>query len=52
VTFGSDGKVQSVTVSGPAVGTPAEACIKDALQKASVGPFSRPSHNVSITIRP
>jgi hypothetical protein len=44
--------VQTISVSGPAVGTPAEECIKQALQKGSVGPFSRPSYNVSITIRP
>jgi hypothetical protein len=52
VTFGSDGRVQTISVSGPAVGTPAEECIKQALQKGNVGPFSRPSYNVSITIRP
>ena len=52
ITFGSDGKVQSVAVSGPAVGTPAEECIKQALQKASVGPFSRPSYSQSVIIRP
>jgi hypothetical protein len=52
VTFGSDGKVQTITVSGGAVGTPAEDCIKQALQKGSVPPFSKPSYNVGITIRP
>jgi len=52
LTFGSDGKVQSIAVSGPAVGTPAEECIKQALQKVSVGPFSKPSFTQSILIRP
>ena len=52
VTFGSDGKVQTISISGPAVGTPAEECIKQALQKGNVGPFSRPSYNIGITIRP
>jgi len=52
VTFGSDGKVQTISVAGPAVGTPAEECIKQALQKGTVPPFSRPSYNVGITIRP
>jgi hypothetical protein len=52
ITFGSDGKVQSISVSGPAVGTPAEECIKQALQKGNVGPFAKPSFTQSILIRP
>jgi hypothetical protein len=52
VTFGSDGRVQSVGVSGPAAGTPAEACIKAALSKARVQPFARPSFTVSTPVRP
>jgi hypothetical protein len=52
ITFGSDGKVQSVAVSGPAVGTPAEQCIKQALQNVTVGPFSRASYSQSVPIRP
>ena len=52
ITFGSDGKAQSVTVTGPAAGTPAEECIKGALQKSSVGAFSKPSYNVAVTLRP
>ena len=52
LTFGSYGKVQTIAVSGAATGTPAEECIKCALQKANVGPFSKPTYNVAITIRP
>jgi hypothetical protein len=52
VSFGSDGHVQAVTVSGPAAGTPAEPCIKNALQKARVAPFNRPSYSADTTIRP
>lgn len=52
VTFGSDGRVQSVSVSGPAAGTPAEACIRAALSKARVQPFARSSFSVGATVRP
>jgi hypothetical protein len=52
IVFGSDGKVQSVAVSGPAAGTNAEACIKAALSKARVQPFSRPTFAASTAIRP
>lgn len=52
ITFGSDGRVQSVAVSGPAQGTNAEACIKAALSKARVQPFSRPTFAASTAVRP
>ncbi|MBK8994344.1 MAG: hypothetical protein IPM35_01135 [Myxococcales bacterium] len=52
ITFGSDGRVSSVAVSGKAAGTPAEACIKAALGKARVQPFARPSFSVGAAIRP
>lgn len=52
VTFGADGRVQSVSVSGKAAGTPAEACIRSALGKARVQPFARPSYSVGATVRP
>lgn len=52
ITFGSDGRVQSVAVSGKAAGTPAEACIKAALGKARVQPFARPTFGVGAAIRP
>jgi hypothetical protein len=52
VTFGSNGRVQSVGVSGPAAGTPAESCIRAALSKARVQPFARPSFSVGVTVRP
>ncbi|MFO0566561.1 MAG: hypothetical protein U0263_12910 [Polyangiaceae bacterium] len=52
ITFGSDGMVKSVAVSGKAAGTPAEACIKAALGKARVQPFARPTFSVGATIRP
>ncbi len=52
VTFGSDGSVTGVSVSGPAAGTAAERCIKSALTKATVAPFSRASFAVALTLRP
>jgi len=52
LTFGPDGKVRSVTVSGPAAGTPAEDCIRSSLLRANVGPFSRPTFIVGLTLRP
>jgi hypothetical protein len=52
IIFASTGKVQSVSVSGPAAGTAAEACIKSVLSKANVGPFQRSTFPVSTTITP
>jgi hypothetical protein len=52
IVFASTGNVQSVTVSGPAAGTPAEACIKTAMSKTAVGAFKHASFSVSTTISP
>ncbi|MBI5536914.1 MAG: hypothetical protein HY898_29610 [Deltaproteobacteria bacterium] len=52
ITFGSDGHVQSVTVSGAASGKPAAGCIVAALKRAKVTPFQRSSFSVGVTIRP
>lgn len=52
IVFGSDGTVQSVTVSGAAAGTPAATCIESALKRARVQPFAAPSFGISTTIRP
>jgi hypothetical protein len=52
LVFGSDGQVQSVTVGGPAAGTPAAACIEAALKKARVQPFAASSFSLGVTIRP
>jgi hypothetical protein len=52
LVFGSDGRVQSVSVSGPAAGTPAEACIRAALSRARVEPFAKPTFSVGATVRP
>jgi hypothetical protein len=52
VTFGPNGRVQSVAVSGPAAGTPAETCLRSALSAARVEPFSDPSFTASLTVRP
>jgi hypothetical protein len=52
LTFGSDGSVRSVSISGPAAGTPAEDCIRSALQKTTLSPFSRPTFVVGLPIRP
>jgi len=52
ITFGSDGTVSSVAVSGPAAGTPAGACIESAFRSARVVPFAKPSFTVSYPVRP
>jgi len=52
VTFASSGAVRDVQVAGGAAGTPAEACIRDALGKARVAPFVEPSYAATITVRP
>lgn len=52
VTFGSDGRVRSVSVSGTAAGTPAEGCIQRAMMRSRVSPFSDPSFSVKTTVRP
>jgi hypothetical protein len=52
IVFASSGNVQSVSVTGPAAGTPAEACIKTAMSKTVVGAFKHPTFSVSTTISP
>lgn len=52
VVFGSNGQVQSVSVSGPAAGTPSEQCIVSALRGARVAPFGRSTFAASASIRP
>jgi hypothetical protein len=52
LVFGSDGQVQSVTVGGPAAGTPAAACIESALKKARVQPFAAATFSLGVTVRP
>jgi len=52
ITFGSNGKVQNVSVSGWASSNGKTGCVKSALQGASVGPFSAPTFSVGVTIRP
>lgn len=52
VTFGSNGAVTSVSVSGWAASNGAAGCIKSALKAANVGAFSKPSYAFSVTIRP
>jgi hypothetical protein len=51
VTFSSDGRVQSVALSGPGAAA-AGGCIKSAISAARVSPFSKPSFSISTTIRP
>jgi hypothetical protein len=51
VSFGSDGRVRSVVVAGPAAGTSAEPCLRNALGGARVQPFARPSYSVNLTVR-
>jgi hypothetical protein len=52
ITFGSNGNVASVVVTGNAVGKPAEACIKAALGKAKVPAFAMPTYSANVTVRP
>jgi hypothetical protein len=52
VVFASSGEVASMTVSGYAVGKPAEACVRAALRKARVPAFAQASFLVPVTIRP
>jgi hypothetical protein len=52
ITFGSDGSVKSVSVSGWAAGKPAASCIQSALKGANVGPFSQPTFVFGVSIRP
>lgn len=51
VVFKSDGTVQSVSVSGIAAGKSAEACVKAAVMKAKVAPFTDATYSASLTIR-
>ena len=52
VVFGSDGRVKSVAVSGPAAGTPAEECIRNVFMSARVAPFAQPQFAVNLPVRP
>ncbi len=52
IVFGSNGRVKSVSVSGPAAGTPAAGCIRAALSQARVQPFARSQFSVGTPIRP
>jgi hypothetical protein len=52
LTFGSDGRVKNVAISGPAAGTPAEGCLRSALSAARVSPFSEPNFSMGFTVRP
>ncbi len=52
LTFGSDGRVSNVSVSGAAGGKPAASCIRSALSSARVHAFQSPSFTVGISLRP
>jgi hypothetical protein len=52
VTFKSDGSVEGVSISGGALGKPAEACIRAALMRAHVPPFAQPIFTAPATVRP
>ncbi len=53
VTFGSDGNVHKVDVSGPA-GSDAKAsqCLRSAFNHAHVPPFSASTYAAGVTVRP
>jgi hypothetical protein len=52
VTFSSAGNVSSVSVNGWAAAHGKSACVQAALKSAKVGPFSKPTFAVPVTIRP
>jgi len=52
VVFGSDGRVQNVTVSGPAAGKPSGTCIQSQLSRARVQPFASATFSINATVRP
>lgn len=52
VVFGSNGRVLSVRISGPAAGTAAESCIQKAMAHARVQPFTDETFSVRTTVRP
>jgi hypothetical protein len=52
VVFGSDGRVQQVTVSGAAAGKSSATCIEAQLSRARVQPFAASSFSVNATVRP
>jgi len=53
ITFGSDGNVRSVEVSGPAGSDPkATSCIRSAFGRAHVPAFSQPTYSAGVTVRP
>ena len=52
VVFGSDGRVQHVTVSGAAAGKSSAACIEAQLSRARVQPFAAANFSVNATVRP
>ena len=52
VVFGSDGRVQRVTVSGAAAGKSSASCIEAQLSRARVQPFAAPNFSVNATVRP
>jgi len=52
VVFGSDGRVQRVTVSGSAAGKSSATCIEAQLSRARVQPFAAPNFSVNATVRP
>jgi hypothetical protein len=52
VTFASSGAVSNVSVTGWAAAHGKSGCVQAALKGAKVGPFSKPSFSVGVTIRP
>lgn len=52
VVFGSDGRVQHVTVSGAAAGKSSATCIEAQLSRARVQPFAAANFSVNATVRP
>ena len=53
ISFGPDGAVQKVDLTGPAAASPKQApCVKGALGRAHVPPFAQSSYTASVVVRP
>jgi hypothetical protein len=53
ITFGSDGNVRSVELTGPAAGDAhATSCVRSAFGHAHVPPFGDSTYSAGVTVRP
>jgi hypothetical protein len=53
VTFGSDGNVRTVELTGPAASDPkATSCVRSAFGRAHLPPFAQSTYSAGVTVRP